>query len=111
MDVLVLPSRTTPVWKEQYGRVLLEAMVCQVPIVGSDSGAIPEVVGPAGLIFPEGNVDQLVRSLNTLYASPELAQRYGQAGYAQAIAGYSQEAIATRLLEVYQQVATGHCQA
>jgi glycosyltransferase involved in cell wall biosynthesis len=108
MDVLVLPSHTTPVWKEQYGRVLLEAMACQVPIVGSNSGAIPEVVGPAGLIYPEGDVDRLVKSLQTLYANPDLAEGYGQAGFARVMTEYTQEAIATRLHEVYQQVIKGN---
>ena len=62
IDVLVLPSRTTPVWKEQFGRVLIEAMACGVPVVGSNSGAIPEVVGEAGLIFPEGDAAALAES-------------------------------------------------
>jgi glycosyltransferase involved in cell wall biosynthesis len=41
MDVLVLPSITTPGWVEFFGRVLVEAMVCQVPVIGSSSGEIP----------------------------------------------------------------------
>ena len=55
MDVLVLPSRSMPYWKEQFGRVLVEAMACGVPVIGSDSGAIPAVIGDAGLVFPEGD--------------------------------------------------------
>ena len=48
LDAFVLPSRTTPAWKEQFGRVLIEAMACAVPVVGSDSGEIPHVLGDAG---------------------------------------------------------------
>jgi len=65
-DVLVLPSRTTRVWKEQFGRVLVEAMACKVPVVGSDSGAIPEVIGDAGLVFPEGDAEALAACLRRL---------------------------------------------
>ena len=45
LDVAVLPSHTTPTWKEQFGRVLVEALWCDVPVVGSDSGEIPWVIG------------------------------------------------------------------
>lgn len=48
LDVLVLPSRTTTIWKEQFGHVLVEAMLAGVPVIGSNSGAIPEVIGKAG---------------------------------------------------------------
>lgn len=66
MDVFVLPSKTTAAWKEQFGRVLIEAMACGVPVVGSSSGAIPEVVGEAGLIFEEGSEVDLVKEIRQI---------------------------------------------
>lgn len=57
LDVCTLPSRTTKAWKEQFGRTAVEAMAQGVPMIGSSSAAIPEVIGDAGLIFEEGNVD------------------------------------------------------
>ena len=107
LDVLVLPSRTTAVWKEQYGRVLLEAMACKVPIIGSDCGAIPEVVGQAGLIFPEGDIERLADCIRAFHQDPELGSKYGQWGYAQVVAKYSQEKIAAQMAEVYQRVIEG----
>ena len=59
IDVLVLPSLTRPNWKEQFGRVLVEAMASGVPVIGSDSGAIPGVIGAAGCIVPEDDVEAL----------------------------------------------------
>lgn len=70
MDLLVLPSRTTPTWKEQFGRVLVEAMASGVPVLGSSSGAIPEVLGDAGAVFPEGDVRALARTIADLLADP-----------------------------------------
>jgi glycosyltransferase involved in cell wall biosynthesis len=66
MDVLVLPSRSMPYWKEQFGRVLVEAMACGVPVIGSDSGAIPAVIGDAGLVFPEGDAKALAEHIHRL---------------------------------------------
>lgn len=53
LKVLALPSRTAKTWKEQFGRVLVEAMLCGVPVIGSSSGEIPKVIGDAGLVFAE----------------------------------------------------------
>jgi glycosyltransferase involved in cell wall biosynthesis len=47
-DLLVLPSLTRPHWKEQFGRVLIEAMACETPVLGSDSGEIPAVIAATG---------------------------------------------------------------
>ncbi len=81
-DVLVLPSRTTAKWKEQFGRVIVEALWCGVPVVGSDSGEIPwliELTG-GGLVFPEGDREALAARLNTLRDSPETAWTAGAQG-------------------------------
>jgi len=56
LDVLILPSKTDYFWKEQYGRVLIESMACGTPVVGSQSGAIPYVVGNPSACFPEGDI-------------------------------------------------------
>jgi len=66
MDALVLPSRTTAAWVEQFGMVLIEAMSCGLPVIGSSSGSIPDVVGPGGLVFSEGSVDELTSRLRKL---------------------------------------------
>jgi glycosyltransferase involved in cell wall biosynthesis len=84
LDVLALPSRTTPTWKEQFGRVVVEALWCGVPVVGSDSGEIPwliELTG-GGLTFPEGNPAQLAARLRELRASPELRGQLTRSGRA-----------------------------
>jgi len=104
LDALVLPSRTTRVWKEQFGRVLTEAMACGVPVVGSSSGAIPEVIGEAGLIFPEGNAPALADRLRQLQASPALRQALAQKGLARAREEYSQAVIAALTLAVYRRL-------
>lgn len=101
IDVLVLPSRTTPTWKEQFGRVLVEAMACGVPVIGSDSGEIPHVIGDAGWIFPEGNVAALAALLTSLRDNKELRQVMGQRGRARVLERYTQQRIAQATYAVY----------
>ena len=72
LDILVLPSRTTPTWKEQFGRVIIEAMACGIPVIGSSSGEIPNVIGNGGMVFEEGNVPALEECLKKLLLSPSL---------------------------------------
>lgn len=82
MDVLVLPSRTTETWAEQFGRVLVEALWCGVPVVGSDSGEIPWVIQTTGggLVFREGDVCDLRRALEELRADPARRHALAMAG-------------------------------
>jgi glycosyltransferase involved in cell wall biosynthesis len=101
LDALALPSRTTPVWQEQFGRVLIEAMACKVPVIGSDSGAIPEVIGDAGLIFPEGDAAALAGCLRELIESPSLRAELAERGYARAMRHYTQECIAEQTADFY----------
>jgi len=82
LDVLVLPSRTTDTWKEQFGRVIIEALWCEVPVVGSDSGEIPWLINltGGGLTYSEGDVDQLFARLRELRERPQLRERLAKAG-------------------------------
>jgi len=68
MDALVLPSRTMPTTAERFGKVLIEAMACGTPVIGSSSGQIPWVIETAGggIVFPEGDVEELARSIESL---------------------------------------------
>jgi glycosyltransferase involved in cell wall biosynthesis len=104
LDALVLPSRSTPVWKEQFGRVLTEAMACQVPVIGSNSGAIPEVIGDAGLIFPEGDAIALANCLRQLIESPDLQRELSELGYARVMQHYTQEQIAEWTAAFYRRI-------
>ena len=104
LDVLVLPSRTTPSWKEQFGRVLTEAMATKTPVVGSSSGEIPSVIGEAGMIFPEGDVDRLSEILTELSQDPRVRLRLGEAGFTRVQQRFTQEAVAKETLAVYANV-------
>jgi glycosyltransferase involved in cell wall biosynthesis len=101
LDVLVLPSRTRPNWKEQFGRVLVEAMACGVAVIGSDSGEIPNVIGDAGLLFPEGRVEPLHAHLTRLLASPGLRAELALRGRERVLARYTQAQVAAQTYQVY----------
>ncbi len=104
LDVLVLPSLTTASWKEQFGRVLVEAMACEVPVVGSDSGEIPHVIGEGGLIFPEGEPTALRERLALLRADAGLRCALAQAGRARVLAHYTQAQVAADTYRVFQEM-------
>jgi glycosyltransferase involved in cell wall biosynthesis len=104
LNVLVVPSRTLPNWKEQFGRILIEAMACGVPVIGSDSGEIPNVIGEAGLIFPEDDVPALTNHLLTLLKDESLRRRLEQAGRERILNHYTQEQIAAKTVEVYREM-------
>jgi glycosyltransferase involved in cell wall biosynthesis len=101
LDALVLPSRTTAGWAEQFGHVLIEAMAAGVPVVGSSSGAIPEVIGDAGLIFPEGDAGALRRQLAWLLADRAVGARLAGRGLERVRCGYTHEALAAAQHEIY----------
>ncbi len=107
IDVLAVPSRTRPNWKEQFGRVIVEAMACGVAVIGSDSGAIPDVIGEAGLIFPEGNVPALAERLQTLLARPALRRELGARGRRHVLERFTQAQIAAQTVAVYREMLSG----
>ncbi|GAB4438847.1 MAG: glycosyltransferase family 4 protein [Anaerolineae bacterium] len=104
LDVLVLPSVSRANWKEQFGRVLIEAMACDVITVGARSGAIPEVMGDAGLTFAEGDAEDLQRQLQRLLEDVPLREELRQKGRQRITGRYTQAAIAGHTVEVYRQL-------
>ena len=104
LHALVLPSRTRPNWKEQFGRVLVEAMACGVPVIGSDSGEIPNVIDHAGLVFPEGDIAALRARLQSLMNHTKLWRKLSQQGRAHMQARYTQAQIAAQTVDVYRQI-------
>ena len=109
MNTLVLPSETTLKfktltsvgWQEQFGHVLIEAMAAQVPVIGSDSGEIPNVIADTGLVFPEGDATALAHRLCHLIDDRTFAENLGRKGYQRCVAKYTNQALAKETLEFY----------
>lgn len=104
IDVLVLPSRRIPFWKEQFGHVLIEAMAMGIPVVGSSSGAIPEVIGRDDVIFPEGDAESLASILERLITDPVWRRELRMYGIQRVQDNFSHDAVARQLVALWQQV-------
>jgi glycosyltransferase involved in cell wall biosynthesis len=100
----VLPSLTRPNWIEKFGRVLIEAMACGVPVVGSNSGEIPNVIGEAGLIFKEGDPDDLRDKLDLLLSDKDLRNNLGKLGRERTVENYAWKSIARQTIKLYEQL-------
>jgi glycosyltransferase involved in cell wall biosynthesis len=94
MDILVLPSRTIASWAEQFGLVLTQAMMAGAAVVGSDCGAIPEVIGRNEAIFPENDHRALAAILRVLLADPGKLALWRKADHQRAHTYYAAQNIA-----------------
>ncbi len=104
IDVLVAPSLTRPNWCEQFGRMIVEAFACGIPVIGSDSGEIPFVIGDAGIVVPEGRADALAEALNGLLQSPERRRQLALAGEERCQAHYTSARAAELFVEFSRRV-------
>jgi L-malate glycosyltransferase len=104
MDVLIVPTRTTAKIREQFGRVIIEAMACEVPVIGSTCGAIPEVIGAAGLIFPENDADALAGELARIARDENLRKELAAAGRKRVLENFTWECAARRIYSAYLKV-------
>jgi starch synthase len=100
-DLFFLPSRTTPTWEEQYGMALVEAMACGLPIVTTNSGAIPEVVGEAGMIVREGNVEAMRATILHLLTDPTKKAELSKLALARAKSRYDSRKISQQLTQLW----------
>ncbi len=105
MDVLCAPSLTTQAWREQFGRMLVEAMACGVAVLGSDSGEIPHVVGGAGRIAAEGDVDAWEAALRELVTDHAARAELAARGLERARTEFALDVVARRHLDFFAELA------
>ena len=103
-DVLAVPSVPVPGWLEQFGRVVVEGQASGIPAVASNSGALPEVVGAAGLLVPPSDPRALAASLARMLDEPGLWERLRRAG-TDTVGRYSWSSVADRQHDLYLRVA------
>jgi glycosyltransferase involved in cell wall biosynthesis len=103
LDALVLPSITIPPeHKEQFGRVLTEAMAAGVPVLGSSSGAIPEVIDQAGLVVPERDTAALAEGIERLLADAGLRAQLAELGRTRVREQYGWPTVARRAVDLFE---------
>jgi glycosyltransferase involved in cell wall biosynthesis len=104
MDVMCAPSRTTPGWREQFGRMLVEAMACGVPVVASRSGEIPHVVGDAGVLVDEADIAQWAAAISRFVSDTAVRADFAARGRARAVEHFAWPVIAARHLDFFEQL-------
>jgi glycosyltransferase involved in cell wall biosynthesis len=104
MAVLVMPSRSVSNWKEQFGRTAIEAMAAGVPVVAYDSGSLPEVIGDAGILVPEGDTASLVNIVEAVLRDPG---QLGEQGRRRAWERYRWTRVAADMLGLYEVALAG----
>ena len=104
MDLLVVPSITMPHWKEQFGRMIVEGMACEVPVIGSDSGEIPTTIGKGGLIFKEKDITDLKEKIETLIKSRKLRTTLAKNARKRVSENFTWKAIAEKQYQVYKEL-------
>jgi phosphatidylinositol alpha-1,6-mannosyltransferase len=104
MDVLCAPSVSTERWKEQLGRMLIEAFACGVPVIASDSGEIPHVVGNAGLIVAEHDEGAWHSALEAILADRSLRAELAGTAHARAETHFAWPVVARQHLDFFQEL-------
>lgn len=109
LDCVVLPSRTAPRWIEGVPRAAMEAMAHSVPVIASAAGALPEIVGSAGVVVTEEDVVGLAEALQRLHDDPGERERLAAAGRQRVMSDYTDAAIAGKTLRFWREsiAATG----
>jgi phosphatidylinositol alpha-1,6-mannosyltransferase len=104
MDLMCAPSQTTRRWREQFGRMLIEAMACGVPVVASPSGEIPHVVGDAGLLVDEANVASWTSAIDRVLGDPALRRDLSARGLARAHEKFAWPVVARAHLRFFEEL-------
>ncbi len=106
-DVLVLPSQTHVNCKEQFGLVLAQAMACGVPVIGSSSGSIAEVIGGAGLVVAEREPASLAQAIQLMMEHEVLQHHFAKAGLERVRQKYDAGVLASQTCTLFEALVSG----
>jgi glycosyltransferase involved in cell wall biosynthesis len=107
MTVLCAPSQTTARWREQFGRMLIEAMACGIPVLASDSGEMPAVVANAGRVLSGDRPDVWAREIDALLGDEAARRTMAATGRARAAAEFAWPVVARRHLVFFEALTDG----
>jgi glycosyltransferase involved in cell wall biosynthesis len=107
MDVLCAPSQTTQSWREQFGRMVIEAFACGTPVIASDSGELPHVVADAGLLVREADEAAWARAIMSLLTDQRLRSELGRRGRQRAVEHFAWPTIARQHLTFFDEILSG----
>ena len=93
---------------EGFGLPVCEAMACGVPVISTTGGALPEVVGNAGLLVPPADHQALASAILTILQHPQLAQKLGRAGYQRVHQHFTWLKAAQKTVAVYREAIRAH---
>jgi glycosyltransferase involved in cell wall biosynthesis len=106
IDLLCAPSKTRKNWREQFGRMLVEAGACGIPVIGSDSGEIPYVIGDAGIVVGEDDERGWTERIAELLESPTRRHELGEKGLARAHSTYAWPVVARGYLDFIEELSS-----
>jgi len=106
MSMLCAPSQTTATWREQFGRMSIEAMACGVPVIASESGEIPHVVGDAGLLVGERDRAAWTQTIRRVLRDATVRCDLGRRGRARVEQRFAWPVVARQHLEFFESLVT-----
>jgi phosphatidylinositol alpha-1,6-mannosyltransferase len=107
MTIICAPSRTTAIWREQFGRMLIEAMACGVPAFASESGEMPAVVHDAGRVLPEADPEAWALAIDNHLRDPEMLATLSRRGMERAHTYFAWPVVARRHIDFFDSLLDG----
>ncbi len=108
MDILVLASKTMPHWIDTFPLVTVQAQAVRVPVIASDSGAIPWQLADSARVFPEGDRQKLAEALVEFIESREERDRYAQKGQKRSHSFFCHQGMTHNFIKIIDQVMSGN---